>query len=158
MSRREDTRSPRQRFTALVQAELDFRKQEYGWSVNRFIAESKTPRPTLYEWLNTESDRMPKIESVTRYAENLKVPVAPYLEALGWAETPSEPAPPHDLVGFIRRARALAGHPKTSPDRRRVLEARIEAAEAALEAARNMEKSAESLLREALGESEDADR
>lgn len=157
MSRREDTHSPRQRFTALVQAELDFRKQEYGWSVSKFITESKTPKPTLYEWLNTESDRMPKIESVTRYAESLGVPVAPYLEALGWAEVPTSPQP-QDLEGFIRRARALAEHPKTSPERRRVLESRIEAAETTLNAARNLEKSAESLLREALGESEDADR
>jgi len=130
--------------------------QEHGWTVSDFIRESRTPRVTIYEWLKTDSERMPKVESVKRYAESLGIPFEPYAEALGWTEALG--SPPQDLEGFIRRVRGIADHPKTSAERRRVLEARIEAAEAALKAARDMEKSAESLLREALGESEDAER
>lgn len=154
MSRREDTRTPRQRFTALVQAELDLRMQDHGWSVSEFIRVSGISRPTMYEWLKQDSDRMPSVGLVQRYAERLKIPYEPYAEALGWTE--SEAAPPKDLEGFIERARALADHPKTSPERRRVLEARIAEAEFRQRAAIDMERTAEELLREALGENEDA--
>jgi len=154
MSRRQDTRTPRQRFTALVQAELDVRMQDYGWSVSEFIRASGISRPTMYEWLNQDSDRIPSVKLVQRYAANLRIPYEPYAEALGWTET--EAAPPKDLEGFIRRARALADHPKTSPERRQVLEARIAEAEFRQRAALDMERTAEKLLREALGENEDA--
>lgn len=154
MSRRQDTRTPRQRFTALVQAELDVRMQEQGWTVSRFIQESGIPRVTMYEWLKPDSERMPKVESVKRYAVKLGVPFEPYAEALGWTEAVD--APPKDLEGFIRRARALADHPRTSPERRRTLGARISAAEAAQRAAKEMEQTAEGLLRDALDDPEDA--
>lgn len=154
MSRREDTRTPRQRFTALVQAELDLRIQERHWSVSEFIRVSGISRPTMYEWLKQDSDRMPSVELVQRYAERLRIPYEPYAEALGWTET--EAAPPKDLAGYIARARALAAHKKTSPERRKVLEAKIAEAEYRQRAALDMERTAEDLLRGALEDPEDA--
>ncbi len=116
-----------------------------GWSVSRFIRESGMSRTTIYDWLNTDSTRTPSVDLVQRYAENLQIPYEPYAEALGWTET--EAAPPKDLEGFIRRAKALAEHPGTSAERRRTLEARIRVAEAMLKEARDMEKDAEALIR-----------
>lgn len=155
MSRREDTRTPRQRFTALVQAELDLRMQERKWSVSRFIEKSGVPRPTLYEWLKTDSERMPKVESVKRYCARLGVPFQPYAEALGWTEALAEP-PPRDPEGFIRRARAMAEHEDTPEDERRDLMARVEAAEALMEDARERERRAEALIRGVFDEKKDA--
>lgn len=165
MSRRQDSRTPRQRFTELVQAELDTRMVEHDWSVSQFIRESGVGRATIYDWLKPESTRVPQVEKVQLYAANLGIPYEPYAEALGWSET--EEDSPAELEGFIRRAQSIAEHPKTSPERRRALEAQIRIAESTLRGrreaetrlreARDMEWDAEALLREALGESEDAD-
>lgn len=130
------------------------RMVEHGWTVSRFIRESGVGRATIYDWLKTDSARIPQVEKVQLYAANLRIPYEPYAEALGWTE--SEAAPPRDLVGFIERARRLADHPKTSPERKRVLEARIAEAEFRQRAALDMERTAEALLREALGEDQDA--
>jgi hypothetical protein len=153
MSRRQDTRTPRQRFTALVQAELDLRMQEHEWSVSRFIRESRVSRPTMYDWLNPDSERMPSLKLVQRYTENLQIPYEPYAEALGWTEF--DAAPPRDLDGFIERAKRIAAHPKTSERRRQVLESQIEAAETAQRASRALLEPFENLLRESVAEAEE---
>lgn len=145
MSRRQDTRTPRQRFTALVQAELDVRMGEDLWTVSKFIKESGVGRATIYEWLKTDSDRMPKVEKVQLYAANLGIPYEPYAEALGWTE--SEASPPRDNAARIERTKRIAAHEGTSPERRRVLEARIAAAESALREAQKLEEAIEEILR-----------
>jgi len=149
MSRAQDTRTPRQAFTALVQAELDVRMVEDKWSVSRFIRESRIGRTTMYEWLDPDGKQVPSVESVKRYAENLRVPYEPYAEALGWTE--AEAAPPRDPEGYIERARKLAANPRTSERRRRELEAGIAAAEATLQAGR---EAAERLIRSAFEKGE----
>lgn len=150
MSREQDKLTPRQRFTRLVSADLDRRMTEQGWTVSRFIAETGVGRATIYEWLKTDSERMPKPEKVRMYAVNLGEAYGPYASALGWSTSPDDV--PRDLEKFIERARRLAAHPGTSEERRRVLEARIKSAEEARRAAEQMERMAEELLREALGE------
>lgn len=149
MSRPQDTSTPRQKFTALVQAELDLRMTEEGWSVSQFIRESKIGRTTMYEWLDNEGERVPSVEAVKRYVENLRIPFEPYAEALGWTE--AEAAPPRDPEGYIERARRLAASPKTSERRRLELEAGIAAAEATLQAGR---EAAERLIRSAFEKGE----
>jgi transcriptional regulator with XRE-family HTH domain len=125
------------------------------WSLSRLSRESGVHRNNIYEWMNAKA--YPQAETVKRFCDNLGLDPAEPARILGWHD--GAPTAPRDLEGFIRRARALADHPKTSEERRRVLEARIAAAEATLRAAKEMEKSAESLLREALEDPEDlADR
>jgi hypothetical protein len=154
MYRRQDTRTPRQRFSALVQAELDLRMNEQSWSVSDFIRESGISRPTMYVWLDPNSERMPSVKLVKRYTEQLRIPFEPYAEALGWTE--SLAAPPADLEGFIRRAQGLADHPKTSERRRAELEDQIRQAESALQAARDIKKIAEDRLKKTLDDPEGA--
>lgn len=123
------------------------------WSFSQLARESGVHRNNLYDWLALRAFPQPPV--LQRFCDNLGLPFAEPAQMLGWSDT-DIPPPPRDLEGFIRRARALADHPKTSDERRRVLEARIAAAEATLRAAQEMEKSAEALLREALEDPEDA--
>lgn len=173
MSRRRDTPddatdwgalTPRQRFTRLVLAEREYRRTTREWSTSKFIEESGVGRTTMYEWFKKDSERMPEAETVREYATNLDVPIEPYAEALGWTKKGTIPSDPALLGNYIARLRGIAGHPGTSARRRRELEERIRtaqrmqksASEARLSAAQ-MERAATELLREALGESEDAD-
>lgn len=118
------------------------------WSVTRIAEKGNVHRNAIYDWISAKS--VPKRETVARFCRGLGIGFAEPARILGWTEVPSELS---DLEGFVRRARALAAHPKTSPERRKTLESQIAVADAALE----MERRAEALLREALGESEDAD-
>lgn len=123
------------------------------WSLSQVARESGVHRNQLYDWMGAKV--YPQAETVRRFCDNLGLEYTDAARVLGWSDQ-DIPPPPRDLEGFIRRARALADHPKTSPERRRVLEARIQAAVSAQRAALDMERTAEELLREALGENEDA--
>src|SRR5690606_41351866 len=85
--------------------------------------------------------------TLRRCSENLGLYYTHPARILGWAESPTEERH-RDIEGFIRRARAEAAHPDTTEERRRVLEERIENAEAS----QRMQQMAIDLLREALGE------
>lgn len=120
------------------------------WSVTRIAEKGGVHRNAIYDWIGVKA--APKRETVARFCKGLGLEFAEPARILGWTEVPRLP---NDLEGFIRRARSLADHPKTTAERKRVLEARIEAAESTLRAAKEMERTAEALLREALGENED---
>lgn len=120
------------------------------WSVTRIAREAGVHRNAIYDWMGARAK--PQRETVAKFCKGLGLDYDEPARLLGWNEAPSVPK---DLEGFIRRARALADHPGTSAERRRVLEARIEAAESTFRAAQEMEKTAEALLREALGEDAD---
>lgn len=98
--------------------------------------------------------------AVRKFCQRLKLDYNEAAEILGWVKSSSDPQP-KDPERYIRQARAIAEHPGTSERRRRELESRIRIVESTLRASQEAERArrdADDLLREALGESEDADR
>lgn len=136
----------RQRFAQWLQDVIDvFGEPPYRWSMSRLARESGIHRNNLYDWINMRS--YPQAATLRRFCENLGLDYTHPARILGWAESPTEERH-RDIEGFIRRARAEAAHPDTTEERRRVLEERIENAEAS----QRMQQMAIDLLREALGE------
>lgn len=147
---------PTQQQTAFAQWVKDvvdaFADPPRGWSLSRLARESGVHRNNIYGWMNATA--FPQPETLQRFCDNLGLDYADPARVLGWSKEEAQP-PSKDLPGYLERARALAAHPKTSPERRRVLEAKIAEAEFRQRAAQDMEQTAEDLLREALGDNED---
>lgn len=123
------------------------------WSLSRLAREAGVHRNNLYSWMNAKT--YPQAETVRQFCEGLNLEYSEPARILGWSDQEVQPAP-KDLPGFIDRAQRLADHPRTSPERRRALLSQIKVARSALTAARDMERTAEDLLRQEL-ENEDAD-
>lgn len=158
MSSRADG-TPRQvAFGRWVASQLEFLKEVRGLSMRAACKLAGVSHTQVYSWMGQPEskgyvDASPA--AVRKFCTALRLDYNEAARLLGWVQPEAAPAP-RDLEGFIHRARALADHPKTSDERRRVLEARIAAAESTLRAAQEMEKSAEALLKEALEDPEDA--
>lgn len=155
MSSRADGTPEQVAFGNWIAEQLAFLKEVRGLSMRAACKLAGVSYTQVYAWMGQPEssgyvDASPT--AVRKFCKALKLDYNEAVRLLGWNR--SEPAPPKDLEGFIRRARALADHPGTSTERRRVLEARIEAAETTLRATQDMEKSAETLLREVLEENE----
>lgn len=139
-------RRAQKRFAEWLQDVIDtFAEPPYKWSMSRLARESGVHRNNIYDWLNMES--YPQAVTLRRFCENLGLDYANPARILGWSEDQEEERH-RDLDGFIRRAKAEAAHPDTTEERRNVLKARIENAEAS----QRMQQMAMDLLREALGE------
>jgi transcriptional regulator with XRE-family HTH domain len=117
-------------------------------------------RNTIDRWLKKEI--FPGHENVRKFCDALGLDYSEPSRLLGWSSD-AKLLPRGDLSDFIRRAKQLADHPKTSERRRRQLEQQIAAAESVRQAAAaqrltadQMERSAEALLREAMEDPEDA--
>lgn len=118
-------------------------------------------RNDIDRWLKKET--FPRAQSVRKFCDALGLDYSEPARILGWDSASGHSASPEQLTAKIQRAKAIAQHKGTSPERRRVLEARIAAAEEARRSAANQrlsaqqqERAAEALLREALAEIEDA--
>lgn len=121
------------------------------WSVTKIAEKGGVHRNAIYDWIGVKA--VPKRETVARFCRGLGLEYKEPARLLGWMDEPSLPT---DLEGFIKRARGVAEHPKTSERRRNELNAQIQQAEIALQAARDIEKIAENQLKNVLEEPEDA--
>lgn len=162
MSTRDDTYgTPQQRaFGQWVSEMLQYLDDVKGMSLREVARVSGVSHTQIYRWMGQPKSKGysdPKPEKLKQFCQRLKLDYNEAAEKLGWVKPAPKAPPPKDLPGFIDRARRLAAHPGTSERRRLELESQIRTAESMQQAARDVERTAESLLREALGESEDAD-
>lgn len=148
----------RENFAAWLQGVLSIQRAK-GRSKSAVADLTGINRNTIDRWLKKEV--FPTPENVRRFCDALGLDYSEPSRLLGW-NSDTEFTPPSDLGGFIRRAKMLAEHPKTSERRRRQLEQQIAAAESVRRAAATqrvtadqMERSAEALLKEALEDPED---
>lgn len=150
----------RENFSVWVRRVLASERSERRRSKVKVAEIGGVGRNTIDRWVNKEN--FPTPEVLRRFCDALKLDYSEPARILGW-DTPVKPVDPDALAEEIRRAREIVAHPGTSERRRRVLETRIESAEAARRAAASsrqtaeqMERTAQSLLREALEDPEDA--
>jgi len=160
MSSQADGTPEQKAFGNWVSDQLAFLKDTRGLSMRAACKIAGVSHTQVYSWMGQpESSGYADASAaaVKRFCERLKLDYKEAAVLLGWVKAEAPPPPPKDLPGFIDRAQRLANHPRTSPERRRVLEAQIKVARQTLQAARDMERTAEELLREALGEHDTAD-
>lgn len=140
----------RELFAEWVQDVVDaYAEPPRKWSMSRLARESGVHRNNLYDWINQKA--YPQAATLRRFCDGLGLDYTEPARLLGWADA-AKPDPHRASEESIERAKKIAAHPKTSEERRRVLNERIENAEAAL----RMQRMADELLRDALGE--DVDR
>jgi len=146
------TLEQRQEFATWVNDVVEaFGEPPKKWSVTKIAEQGGVHRNAIYDWIGVKA--VPKRETVARFCRGLGLNYEDPARLLGWVDAPKLPT---DLEGFIRRARGVADHPRTSERRRAELNAQIQQAEVALQAARDIEKIAEERLKDALEEPEDA--
>lgn len=156
MSSKADGTPEQRAFGNWVSESLAYLKETRGLSMRKACQLAGVSHTQVYAWMGQPEstgyvDASP--EAVRKFCRAHRLDYAEAARILGWDSRTAKPAPetPRDLEGFIRRAKRMAEHPGTSEERRRELEARITDAEAAV----RMQKMAEELLREALGEDAD---
>lgn len=150
----------RQNFADWVERVLADHKSR-GISKSGVARLSGINRNDIDRWLKKETFPLPK--SVRKFCDNLELDYAEPARILGWNVGKELARDPVELSERIRRAKLLASQPETSEQRRRELEQQIRIAEQARQAAASsrlsaeqMERTAEALLREALGEHDTA--
>jgi transcriptional regulator with XRE-family HTH domain len=148
----------RENFAAWLQGVLSIQRSK-GRSKSAVAELTGINRNTIDRWLKREV--FPTPENVRKFCDALGLDYSEPSRLLGW-NSDTEFSLPSDLGGFIRRAKEIAAHPRTSERRRRQLEQQIAAAESARQSAAaqrlnadQMERSAEALLRGALEDPED---
>lgn len=157
MSSRADGTAEQIAFGKWVASQLAFLKEVRGLSMRAACKLADVSYTQVYAWMGQPETRGyvdASPTAVRKFCTALRLDYNEAARLLGWTQA-EVPLPPRDLEGFIRRARALADHPKTSERRRRELEVRIAEAEFALRAVKEMEKSAQSRLQEILEDPED---
>jgi hypothetical protein len=161
MSSQADGTAEQKAFGNWISDQLAYLKEVRGLSMRAACKLAGVSHTQVYSWMGQPessgySDASPA--AVRKFCTALKLDYNEAARLLGWVKTDPVPSPADDLSGYIERARGLAAHPKTSPKRRRVLEARIAEAEFRQRAALELVQSAEDQLRDALEDPEDADR
>ncbi|WP_026923322.1 hypothetical protein [Glycomyces arizonensis] len=137
-------------FGRWVEEHLAYLKEVKGISMRAACRRADVSHTQVYAWMGQPestgyNDASPA--AVKKFCTAFGFDYAEAARILGWTKS-EKPETHRDLDGFIRRAKAMAAHPKTSEERRRELQERIDDAEAT----QRMQRRAEELLREALGE------
>lgn len=153
----------RRNFSAWLQRVIDDYKSR-GVSKSALARQSGVNRNDVDRWLKRETFPLPR--TVMKFCQNLGLDYSEPARILGWDTSAQAQPDPADAADYIARAKKLAAHPGTSHERRVVIEARIAAMELARRTAASsrlaarqaeeMERNAESLLREALEDPEGA--
>jgi transcriptional regulator with XRE-family HTH domain len=141
-------------------------KEAKGWSRSKIATEAGLSRKDFYRFLDPmQAPKSPRSATVRRICDGLEIDYAEAAEKLGWGkDRPVLGAPTSEELGErIRRTREIANHAGTSERRRQELLERADAAERAMRTAattrltaREIERTAEELLRPLFEEDQDA--
>lgn len=139
-------------------------KEAAGWSRSKIATEAGLSRKDFYRFLDpAQAPKSPRSATIRRICEGLEIDYAEATERLGWGkEGLSDPPSSEEINARIKRTREIANHPRTSERRRRDLLERADAAERAMRTAattrltaREIERTAEELLRPLFEEDQD---
>jgi DNA-binding phage protein len=144
------TLEQRQEFAHWVEDVVEaFGEPPKKWSVTKIAEKGGIHRNAIYDWIGARAT--PKRETVARFCRGLGLEFSEPARLLGWVE---ESEAPTDLEAYIVRARAIASHPRTSEQRREVLNIRIRGAEEALKMVKELEQQARDRLKQVMDETE----
>lgn len=121
-----------------------------GWTHTKIAGKAKLSRKDFYRYLDpAQAPKSPRAATIRRICEGLSISYAEAVQKLGWGNDAEHSPDPEQRAAFIRRARAMAEHEDTSEELRQELEERIARAERLRKAAATSRLSAEELDREA---------